>query len=112
MTFLGPLWLRVIEAVCSDELRTNILEPALADLAYLRRTSRLGPWRLLLESWRIVLTLSMALAGDLILHHRPSRGTILRTVVAIACPGLTPSCGTTNFVAGIPKAGKSITARP
>ena len=97
MTPTSPLWLRVIEVVCSEELRANILAPAVADLAYLRSASPMTPWRVLVEYWRIALSLLLALPGDLLRHHRPSRGTILRTVVAIAFPGLTPSFGATSF---------------
>lgn len=93
----APMWLSVVEAMCSDELRRKVLDSALADLAYLRsiQPSPMGPWRLLVEYWRIALTLSLALPGDLLIHHWPSRGTILRMIVAIAFPGLTPSFGTT-----------------
>jgi hypothetical protein len=97
MTPSSPALLRMIAGLCSDDLRDEVLAPALADLAYERSIQPMTSWDLLVGYWRIVLAVATALPGDLLIHRRPSPATLLRTVVAIAFPGLTPSFGTTHL---------------
>jgi hypothetical protein len=92
-----PLVRRVLDCVWSDDLRTQVLEPGLADLAHERSTRAMGRWGLLTGYFRIALAVAMALPQDLLTHHGPSAGTIIRTVVAVAFPGLTPSVGITSL---------------
>ena len=97
MTQSAPRWLRIIAALCSDDLLNHVLAPALADLAYERSTQPMTRSRLLVGYWRIVLAVASALPRDVLMHCQPSTATILCTVVAVAFPGLTPSIGTARF---------------
>ena len=94
MTQSAPRWLRAVRAVCSDELWTQVAEPALADLAYERRQfPGMGYPRVCVGYWRIVLAITLALPADVLAHRRLSTATLLRIVAAVAFPGLTPSFG-------------------
>lgn len=94
MTHPAPRWLRAARAVCSDELWTQVAEPALADLAYERRQfPGMGYPRVCVGYWRIILAIALALPADVLTHHRLSTVTLLRIVAAVAFPGLTPSFG-------------------
>ena len=94
MTHGYPRWLRAVKAVCSQDLWTQVADPALADLTYERGQSpTMGCWRVCVGYWRIVLAVALALPADVLAHHRPSTATVLRIVTAVAFPGLTPSFG-------------------
>ena len=94
MTHSAPGWLRAVRAVCSDELWTQVAEPALADLAYERsQFPGTGYPRVCVGYWRIVLAVALALPADVLTHRRLSTATLLRIVAAVAFPGLTPSFG-------------------
>jgi hypothetical protein len=111
MTYLAPPWLRLIAAVCSDDLRARVLAPALADLAYERTTQPRSGWHLLAGYWRITLAVALALPRDLLIRCRPSTATILRTVVAVSFPGLSPSFGTISSLEQGPRADKADISR-
>jgi hypothetical protein len=102
-----PLVRRVLDCVWSDDLRTQVLEPGLADLAHERRTRVMGRWGLLTGYLRVALAVAMALPRDLLTHHGPSAGTIIRTVVAVAFPGLTPSVGITSLSPSHPRSRRA-----
>ena len=94
MTHSQPRWLRAVRALCSHELWTRVAEPGLADLAYDRKVFPGNDYaRVCIGYWRIVLAIALALPADAWTHHRPTAGTLVRIVVAVAFPGLTPSFG-------------------
>ena len=93
----APRWMRIIAALCSDDLRKHVLAPALADLGYERSLQLMTRWSVLVGYWRIALAVALALPRDVLLHRRPSTATIVCAVVAVAFPGLTPSIGTARF---------------
>ena len=94
MSQSAPRWLRAVKSVCSDELWTQVAEPSLADLTYERtHVPGIGYRQVCVGYWRIVLAVAIALPADVLTNHRLSTVTLLRIVVAVAFPGLTPSLG-------------------
>ena len=88
-------WL--LSRLCSGHLLEYVVEPSLADLEYTSQDGRFAYARLVNGYARVLMAVFISLPRDIAVYRRPSGADVLRLVVAIAFPGLTPGL-TTSFI--------------